>query len=192
VGAISQSYKNFDEATWQMGSVQSASPSPLLQPFQVGEFSEVDEVAFRGQLKAVLNFLEINRREEGIPFAYQQTFDWIFEPSPDEQEWSSFSTWLPNDVPLYWITGKAGSGKSTLMKFITDHHRTRELLKFSKSSSDLYLLSFYFWNSGALIQMSGEGLLRTFLHRILCDMPNLARLLFPQRFEIYVYFGKIA
>jgi putative ribosome biogenesis GTPase RsgA len=34
------------------------------------------------------------------------------QPSP------KFADWLENDGGIYWIAGKAGSGKSTLMKYL--------------------------------------------------------------------------
>jgi NACHT domain-containing protein len=167
----------------------SCSTGVLHSP-QTRGFSQSDVAVFQGLLKFSLNFSEIDRREDSIPPAYQETHEWIFESSPDEQKWSSFSSWLQNDMPLYWITGKEGSGKSTLMKFICHHHRTRELLALSNSPYKLYLLSFYFWNSGTTIQMSREGLIRSFLYRINRDLPSLAPSLYPKRFEIYTYLGR--
>ena len=58
-------------------------------------------------------------REGRITDAYDKTFQWIFaDQDAHEQSWSNFRDWLESDKQLYWITGKAGSGKSTLMKFI--------------------------------------------------------------------------
>lgn len=59
-------------------------------------------------------------REEKIATAHSKTFQWVFEGSRNgsAQHWSCLKTWLESNEQLYWITGKAGSGKSTLMKFI--------------------------------------------------------------------------
>ncbi len=46
--------------------------------------------------------------------AHENTFLWILEA--DEAE---------SDQRLYWITGKAGSGGSTLMKFFIQPYSTR-------------------------------------------------------------------
>lgn len=43
--------------------------------------------------------------------------------------WDSFVDWLKSDLPVYWITGKPGSGKSTLMKFLISDSRTLAALK---------------------------------------------------------------
>ncbi|SPJ79046.1 uncharacterized protein FTOL_07437 [Fusarium torulosum] len=43
--------------------------------------------------------------------------------------WLSFLAWLKSDYPLFCIQGKPGSGKSTLMKFLIDNEKTKELLR---------------------------------------------------------------
>jgi len=78
-------------------------------------------------LSRTLKFSAMHHREEAIPKAYEDTFKWIFEDPRkygEDGRWSSFPRWLEsseNDV--CWITGKAGSGKSTLMKFMTQSDR---------------------------------------------------------------------
>ena len=63
-------------------------------------------------------------RQNRIAIAHESTFKWIFHDGPtgisnsSTKEWSSFQKWLESDEQVYWITGKAGSGKSTLMKFL--------------------------------------------------------------------------
>lgn len=55
------------------------------------------------------------------------------------------------DDKTYWITGKPGSGKSTLMKFIRHHTETTDILKAWAGDDDIVQAAFYFWNSGARI-----------------------------------------
>jgi ABC-type molybdenum transport system ATPase subunit/photorepair protein PhrA len=38
--------------------------------------------------------------------------------------WDSFTDWLLSSSTMCWIHGKAGSGKSTLMHFISEHEKT--------------------------------------------------------------------
>lgn len=63
-------------------------------------------------------------RQNRIVIAHELTFQWVFHDDPTEssksntRDWSSFPKWLESDEQVYWITGKAGSGKSTLMKFL--------------------------------------------------------------------------
>jgi hypothetical protein len=132
-------------------------------------------------------------REYRIAKAYSETFQWIFS-KPDEQgdrHWSNFVTWLEGDEDhLYWITGKAGSGKSTLMKYILHEERClKHLQVWAGNNTPLILARFYFWNSGSQSQMSSEGLLRSIIHDALKQSPHLAPILFPSRWRRYELFG---
>jgi hypothetical protein len=49
--------------------------------------------------------------------------------SQNRRPWSSLVKWLHGDENLYWITGKPGSGKSTLMKYLSLDHRTKQHLE---------------------------------------------------------------
>jgi hypothetical protein len=64
----------------------------------------------------------------------------VFHTLGDSQlECESFYEWLRQDwdESLYWITGKAGAGKSTLMNVICQDGRRTELLKQWASNHDL-------------------------------------------------------
>jgi hypothetical protein len=114
------------------------------------------------------------RRDTITPTAYD-TYDWIFGPS------SSFHTWLQSEGELFWISGKAGSGKSTLMKFLSRHRRTTELLRQWSGSSEFIVIDFYFWYSGTTMQKSVEGLLRSVLYQILSSCPDAVKAACPER-----------
>ncbi|KAF2005793.1 hypothetical protein P154DRAFT_559504 [Amniculicola lignicola CBS 123094] len=86
-------------------------------------------------------------------------------------------------VGVYWISGKAGSGKSTLMKFIVQDARFMEALSSWAGDVPLIVTSFYFWNPGDAIQKSQEGLLRTIILEALRANPALGSILFPDRYE---------
>jgi hypothetical protein len=76
-------------------------------------------------------------RETSISKAHEETLKWIFrDPKPQGFQWASFVGWLESDTSpsVYWVTGKAGSGKSTLIKYIHQHELTmRALDKWSPS-----------------------------------------------------------
>ena len=76
---------------------------------------------------------------------------------------STFLTWLRNGNQVFHISGKAGSGKSTLMKLLLDHPRTREELKRWAGEKQLVFAHFFFWRSGDKLQRSLEGLYRSIL-----------------------------
>jgi hypothetical protein len=137
-----------------------------------------------------LHFSEMKDRENLIVEAHQETFQWIFtSPEAGDTPWPSFTNWLMNGAGLYWITGKAGSGKSTLMKYIYNDPRTLEMLQVWSSGVPLVTSAFYFWNSGANIQMSQMGLLQSVLYQILVKQPQCIPRLFPSRWEAYSLFG---
>ncbi|KAM5361411.1 hypothetical protein ACJZ2D_013101 [Fusarium nematophilum] len=82
------------------------------------------------------------------------------------QTWSCFSSWLQSDSDeIFWIQGKPGSGKSTLMKFVVDNDNTKQLLH--SWSPCTKLLSHFFWKIGSAPQNSIKGLLCSLLHSLL-------------------------
>ena len=64
-------------------------------------------------------FREIHTRINDIAESHSQTLHWMFEDDAT-RPWDSFCSWLQADDRLYWVNGKPGSGKSTLMKFLTN------------------------------------------------------------------------
>jgi hypothetical protein len=61
-----------------------------------------------------LRFKSMTYRHETIAEAHCRTFEWIFQDRDIEgNSWSKFSEWLESGSGIYWIKGKAGSGKST-------------------------------------------------------------------------------
>jgi hypothetical protein len=132
------------------------------------------------QILRQLDFRDRLDRHNRIPVAHAETFQWIFATQEEllKRDFKSFADWLKGDDKLYWITGKPGSGKSKLMKFIVSDQRTRQHLKFWSRGVDLITASFYFWNSGSDVQMSLLGLLRA----LLCDMLYACPALIPEVF----------
>ncbi|KAG9199650.1 hypothetical protein G6514_008311 [Epicoccum nigrum] len=57
-------------------------------------------------------------RFEDIAQAHQKTFTWALEKKSSAQSGGDLLNWLQNQSGTYWISGKAGSGKSTLMKYM--------------------------------------------------------------------------
>ncbi|KAI1322252.1 hypothetical protein F5Y16DRAFT_404656 [Xylariaceae sp. FL0255] len=68
------------------------------------------------ELLRCLRFPEINSRNEAIKPAHEKTFQWILDLDKH-----NFTDWLRTDHEVYWIRWKAGSGKSTLMRYLTHH-----------------------------------------------------------------------
>lgn len=62
--------------------------------------------------------------ESRINRAHKSTFRWILQDNQSQDHhlpmirWSNFREWLESDNQIYWIAGKAGSGKSTQEIFV--------------------------------------------------------------------------
>lgn len=71
---------------------------------------------------------------------------------------------------LFWISGKPGSGKSTLMKFLAESPRTLELLdSASPAKSRTVVLSHFIWSAGQPIEATVKGLLCSLLYQVLSE-----------------------
>ncbi|GAB7326361.1 hypothetical protein MBLNU13_g10396t2 [Cladosporium sp. NU13] len=133
------------------------------------------EREWRADLLGWLVFAEIDDRREQVHQAHQETFKWIF----DDGNKTGFAEWLSSGDGIFWINGKPASGKSTLIKFITEDKRLEELLALWTRSSPMVLASFYFWVAGSPLQRSLVGLYRTLLHQMLKKEEHMCRVAFP-------------
>lgn len=125
-----------------------------------------------------LYFQIMKLREAEISEAHNKTFRWIFTNTR-----TTFQSWLSEKSGIFWVSGNAGSGKSTLMKFLCNHPLTEELLRSWAGGKKLVIASHFFWVSGDRLQRSLEGILRTLLHRILKQCPDLIPLVCSSRWE---------
>ncbi|KAF7512362.1 hypothetical protein GJ744_001930 [Endocarpon pusillum] len=110
----------------------------------------------------------MNGRKNQISATYPGTYEWIFDETM-EKPWPNFTKWLESGSGLYLIEGKAGSGKSTLMKFIIGDRRTTEALKAGSTtpSDEPLVLWFFFWLYGISMQSNLHGLMSLLLHQLL-------------------------
>lgn len=130
----------------------------------------------------------ITVRHESIPDAHANTFDWILDPdltssSSTNQPNVTLQRWLTNGSGLYWVSGKPGSGKSTLMKFIADHRQTQAALSDWAGEVECTTVAYYFWSAGTRLQKSIEGLLRSLLFDIFTRRPELMKTAVPDRWN---------
>lgn len=124
-----------------------------------------------------LRFDGIDERFDDIAEAHARTFQWIYERSE-----LGFVDWLEAGRGIYWITGKAGSGKSTLMKFIYKDERTRNCLP--TDYENILVSSFFFHDRGSdPLLRSQEGLYRAIIHSILSQYRQLIPIALPKRWE---------
>jgi hypothetical protein len=127
-----------------------------------------------------LYFRSIEERHATIAKALERTYQWIYrDPAEHHKPWDSFVDWLESGRGCYWINGKAGSGKSTLMKYVIADPRTHMALSKWAMESELLILSFFFWNAGTALQKSQAGVLRSLLFKFLSSKPELIPKVFP-------------
>ena len=130
-----------------------------------------------------LHFWAMRMREASITEAHERTFEWIFEDQPVSGPQVKFKEWLGHGNGIYWIAGKAGSGKSTLMKYLVSEPRTEAILQTWAGNEALVVAKFFFWNAGNDMQKSQEGLLRSLLHAVLSQCPQLTESVCPSRWR---------
>lgn len=146
-------------------------------------------VELRDIQNKVLDFLwfqDIHSRDHALGSPFGHTFSWIFDhDESEEQRWDDLTAWLERENGCYWISGKAGSGKSTLMKYVSNHPKTREYLATWAGDETLVLSSFFFWYSGSALQKSQQGLLRSILYLTLSEFPELIPIVFPMQCRVF-------
>ena len=81
------------------------------------------------------------------------------------------------------LTGIAGSGKSTLMKYLCSRDKTQRLLKKWAGDSRLTLASVYFWYLGTPDQKSQQGLSRALLFKVMDANRTLIPKLLPRLWQ---------
>ncbi|KAI8258561.1 hypothetical protein K4K56_007022 [Colletotrichum sp. SAR 10_98] len=83
--------------------------------------SEAEDALLADTIVSSLDYTSRPIRLDSIPQAHQDTLQWAFD--------SRLANWFLSGSGTFWISGKPGSGKSTFMKFISKHTRTKELLE---------------------------------------------------------------
>jgi hypothetical protein len=121
-----------------------------------------------------LHFQDLSSRQETIVDIYPDTYQWALEDNAYK-----FSPWLKDGSGIFWVTGKPGSGKSTLMRFLGESQATRDYLRAWSDGNTVVLATFYFWYLGTPLQKSITGLLRSILYQLLFLDPTWASLAFP-------------
>ncbi|KAF4464750.1 small s [Fusarium albosuccineum] len=174
---------NTDGERWRQDLLGAIHQKPDLRPRNPTQSPKRRKT--RRSLIKSLKFQEMEDREIRIPKAHRETFKWIYEPpTVNTRPWSSFRSFLRRKKGgIYWITGKPGSGKSTLMKYLMRNDQTFDLLR-RWAPDGVITSAFYSWNSGTDIQMSVEGLLRTLLAKCLEQLPRrVVEEVLPWRWE---------
>lgn len=135
-------------------------------------------------------------RQHSVEEAHKETFRWIFDKDREQRgQWDNFQEWLDSpQQQLYWVTGKPGAGKSTLMKLlcdaITEVDPNGPHFDLGSEEGRPTVASFFFWAAGGPeMQRSIEGLFRTLTHQLLSQHPELIATVSPDRWQELCLFG---
>lgn len=140
-----------------------------------------------------------NQRYWDVAKAHSHTFHWILqddlEYKPDCQAQKDFQihndfhiendarkrlrSWLVSGSGIFHVSGKPGSGKSTLMKYLVQHPTVRSLLQDWAHPKRLALGIFFFWKPDRA-QNSHEALIRGLLQSIIHYDASLVHWAFPK------------
>ena len=164
----------FENATVNDTLTSPAPPAPLAEARRlastVGEFTRAAKTTQDDlDLLKRLYFSSMYTRHRKIEAAHDATFRWVFQdvvPGPPRRR-IKFREWLQTQNGVFWIKGKPGSGKSTLMKFLCSTGNTRHHLEKWAQGERLIIGKFFFWNAGTDLQKSHQGLLRSLIFEIL-------------------------
>ncbi|KAH8837140.1 hypothetical protein MCOR27_006766 [Pyricularia oryzae] len=130
----------------------------------------------RKKLVQSFKFPDLNKRRNMIVETCPETYQWIFERDDqinaqaatvghvESPPWPSFSDWVKSEPCFFWISGKPGSGKSTLINFILQDPRTKELLDQWKPGA--VIISHFFWKAGSALETSLMGMLCSLVHQL--------------------------
>lgn len=127
----------------------------------------------------------MNDRELGVEEAYNKTCTWLLDKSRDNESStnpSQFLSWLRTDESFFWVSGKAGCGKSTLMKYAYQNETTREELLHWAGGKSLVMTGHFFFDRGDQHQKSREGMLRSILYQVLSPRHDLIPKVFGKFF----------
>ncbi|WPA97511.1 uncharacterized protein RHO25_002121 [Cercospora beticola] len=114
-----------------------------------------------------LRFQELGARQAILKDAHKSTCEWILE-HPEYAKWSH------SDCGAFWIVGKPGAGKSTLMKFIYS--------KADKAKSEHeFVFGFFFNARGNTLERTTNGLYQALAFELLSAFPKLQNALDGKR-----------
>lgn len=120
-------------------------------------------------------------RHAQIARAHEKTFEWALMTNTDGSNGSGLGKWLEQGDGIFWVSGKPGSGKSTLMKFLASSRVTSKLVARWAHPSNFTIASHYFWIAGTPMQKSYQGLLQTLLYDVFRQFPYLIQDTCPDR-----------
>ena len=116
-----------------------------------------------------------NPRFRNILEPHEKNFEWIWI---EDSTGPGFVDWLRNGKDIFWISGKPGSGKSTLMKHLFEDPRTSSHLSHD-TSKKVVMLRYFFHELGQTPEKQFRGFLSAVLLQLIDNFPDVAALAIP-------------
>ena len=146
-------------------------PDLFLSMSKLNIMDRPDDVVFDEAYRhclASLDDCQSRIRLETVQPAYPNTYSWLYEHD------IGFKPWLQGTAEsnIFWISGKPGSGKSTLMKYAMMNQLTESYLQTGRSMPWL-IAGYFFHDRGSIVQKSIQGFLSEILYQLLHKRPEL-------------------
>ncbi|KAF4456275.1 P-loop containing nucleoside triphosphate hydrolase [Fusarium austroafricanum] len=136
-----------------------------------------------GTLLELLQYRFMENRKATITEASASSCQWVYD-APVDGKWTSLPEWLAHGSGVYLIVGNEGSGKSTMMKYISTHEKMLTYLRRWADQSSLATAAFFFWRNGTRLEKSEEGLWRSLLYSALEQQTQLMPIVFPREWAL--------
>ena len=102
-----------------------------------------------------------NPRQYTISEAHQESFQWVWDTQNSKLK---FVDWLRSETPIFWISGKPGAGKSTLMKYLLESER---LVTHLSRPDATIVVGHFFHELGEPQEKNFGGLLHAIIYQLL-------------------------
>ncbi|KZL88344.1 p-loop containing nucleoside triphosphate hydrolase, partial [Colletotrichum incanum] len=152
-------------------------------------FGATDTILTQINQQRIIDALRVSgmkHRYDQVSDAAHGTFNWLIQSSelPDHPELTvPLSTWLSEGNGIFHISGKPGSGKSTLMKLVAESESTASRLAAWAGEEKLIKASVFIWKYGDPVQRTVAGVVRSLLCSILTELPDLFPKVLPKYWE---------
>ncbi|TQW00353.1 P-loop containing nucleoside triphosphate hydrolase [Cordyceps javanica] len=157
--------------------------------------SQMENLVSKAQQQAALRalrFEKLHERFDSITIAETNAYAWLLSTGSNSNGSAlalsghlaaakkAFMDWLEAGTGFFYIAGKPGAGKSTLMKLICRHPQFYDSVSRWAGNATPVIGRFFFWKPGQPEQKSIHGMLRGLLYSILEARPDITAVAMPE------------
>ncbi|KAK8133613.1 hypothetical protein PG984_005625 [Apiospora sp. TS-2023a] len=146
-----------EHVTAAVNQVQAAQEARLL---------EHNQAERRQKLLRSLKYNGMNERRNDHHMHHPSTLQTIWDDDLDTELWQPFRDWLTSEDQVFWVSGRPGSGKTTLMKFLVSQPQTLDRLR--AWNRNVMIVSHFIWLLGPEpMQRNLKGIFCSVLYQVL-------------------------